>query len=145
MTAMLASDAVSDDRRRTANAGSRSGPEAAIQDAHAMTDLGFTNVTSTVMATRGERLVLMRARYFGPDGDAAAFYTEVLNLVEIDADNRIVGVSGSTPTTSTPLSPSLMLDTSRARGPPTRTYGPSSSVASPRCAGTSCRRPRPTV
>ena len=91
MTAMLASDAVSDDRRRTANAGSRSGPEAAIQDAHAMTDLGFTNVTSTVMATRGERLVLMRARYFGPDGDAAAFHTEVLNLVEIDADNRIVG------------------------------------------------------
>ena len=91
MTAMLASDAVSDDRRRTANAGIRRGPEAAIQDAHAMTDLGFTDLTSTVIATRGERLVLMRARYSGPDRGDAAFYTEVLNLVEIGADDRIVG------------------------------------------------------
>ena len=143
MTAMLASDAVSDDRRRTANAGSRRGPEAAIQDAHAMTDLGFTNVTSTVIAIRGERLVLMRARYFGPDGEAAAFYTEVLNLVEIGADNRIVGRVCSTPTTSTPPSPNSTPDTSRAKGPPTRTYGPSSPVASARSAGTSYRRPRP--
>jgi class 3 adenylate cyclase len=91
MTAMLASDAISDDRRRTANAGARQGPEAAIQDAHAMTDLGFTNVTATVIAIRGERLVLMRSRYSGPDRGAAAFYTEVLNLVEIGADDRIVG------------------------------------------------------
>ena len=90
MTAMLASDAISDDRRRTANAGTRRGPEAAIQDAHAMTDLGFTNVTSTVIAIRGGRLVLMRARYSGPDRGAAAFYTEVLNLVEIGAGDRIV-------------------------------------------------------
>ena len=92
-----------------------------------MTDLGFTNVTSTLMATRGERLVLIRARYFGPDGDAAAFHTEVLNLAEIDADNRIVGVSSrSTPTISTPLLPSLMPDTSPSEAAAHAPCGPSS-------------------
>ena len=40
------------------------------------------NVTSTAIATRGERLVLSRVR-------AAAFQTEVLNVIEIDAAERI--------------------------------------------------------
>jgi DNA-binding SARP family transcriptional activator len=90
MTAMLASDAISEDRRRAANAGSRPGPDAAMQDARAMTDLGVTRVTSRVIAIRGGRLVLMHARYLGPDGGAAAFHTEVLSLVEIGTDDRIV-------------------------------------------------------
>ena len=40
------------------------------------------------IATRGERLVLSRARYSGHD-QAEAFQTEVLHVVEIDADERI--------------------------------------------------------
>jgi len=89
LTEMLAADVCSDDRRRGVNAGMRRGREAAIQDARAMTDLWITNVTSTVIATRGERLVLMRARYLGRNQGSEAFYTDVLNLIEIDADGRI--------------------------------------------------------
>ena len=92
MTEMLADDYSSDDRRRVVNAGIRRGRDAEIARCAALsTDLGFTNVTSTVIATRGERLVLMRARFSGLDRGAEAFHTEVLNIVEIDADDRIVG------------------------------------------------------
>ena len=48
----------------------------------AIADLGTDKMTSTVIATRGERLVLSRAC-------SKAFQTEVLNIVEIDADERI--------------------------------------------------------
>ena len=44
--------------------------------------------TSTIIATRGERLVLSRARY-SRQRQAETFHIEVLDVVEIDADNRI--------------------------------------------------------
>ena len=44
---------------------------------------------STVVATRGERLALSRTRAAGRDERSAAFHTEALNIIEIDADNRI--------------------------------------------------------
>ena len=44
------------------------------------------------MATRGERLALMRARFSDRDRGPEAFLTEVLGIVEIDADERIVAV-----------------------------------------------------
>ena len=47
-------------------------------------------MTSTVIATRGERLVLSRVRLSGRDQRPEAFHTEVLGIVEIDADERIV-------------------------------------------------------
>ena len=50
---------------------------------------GSTNVTSTVIATRGERLALSRIRLSGRDQRPEAFHTEVLDVVEIDADDRI--------------------------------------------------------
>ncbi len=56
----------------------------------AIADLGVTNITSTVIATRGERLVLSRVRFSGRDQRPEAFHTEVLGIVEIDADERIV-------------------------------------------------------
>ena len=46
-------------------------------------------MTSTVIATRGERLVLSRIRFSGRDQRPEAFHTEVLGIVEIDADDRI--------------------------------------------------------
>ena len=52
-------------------------------------DVGVTNVTSTVIATRGERLALSRARFSGRDQRPEAFQTEVLGIVEINADDRI--------------------------------------------------------
>ncbi|WP_443677683.1 BTAD domain-containing putative transcriptional regulator [Mycobacterium montefiorense] len=87
---MLVADVVSDDRRRTANSGIRRGRDAAVQDARAMADVWITTVTSKVIAIRGEHLSLARARYSGRNQGAEAFYTEVLNLVEINDHGEIV-------------------------------------------------------
>ena len=46
-------------------------------------------MTSTVIATRGERLALSRVRFSGRDQRPEAFHAEVLGIVEIDADERI--------------------------------------------------------
>ena len=89
---MLADDFCSDDRRRSGQRGNpaRSGRS---DRGHAdIADLGITNVTSTVIATRGERLVLMRTRFSGRDQGPGAFLTEVFGLVEIDTDERIVAI-----------------------------------------------------
>ncbi len=51
----------SDDRRRVVGAGVRDGRDAEIANCAAIAELGITNVTSTVIATRGEHLALMRA------------------------------------------------------------------------------------
>src|SRR4029077_21075141 len=48
------------------------------------------SITSTVIATRGERLALRRVRFSGRDKRPEAFHTETLGIVEIDADERIV-------------------------------------------------------
>ncbi len=61
MAEMLADDMFTDDRRRVVNAGVRHGRDAEIANMRAIADLG-ANVTSIVMATRGERLVLARVR-----------------------------------------------------------------------------------
>ena len=55
----------------------------------ATADLGITNVTSTVVATRGERLMLVRGLYSRLDQGSDAFVTEVLNLFETNADDQI--------------------------------------------------------
>ncbi|MEY2433000.1 MAG: hypothetical protein QOC92_2725, partial [Acidimicrobiaceae bacterium] len=83
---ILADDISTDDRRRVVNAGLRQGRDAAIAEILAIAEVGVTNVTSTVIATRGGRLVLSRV---GLSVGAEAFYDEVLNIVEIDADDRI--------------------------------------------------------
>ena len=46
-------------------------------------------MTSIVIATRGERLVLIRVRYSLSDKRPDAFHIDVLSVVEIDADERI--------------------------------------------------------
>ena len=46
-------------------------------------------MTSAVIATRGERLALTRVRFSSRDQRPEAFDTEVLNIVEIDADDRV--------------------------------------------------------
>ena len=47
-------------------------------------------MTSTVIATRGERLALMSYPLLGRDQRPEAFHIEMLGVVEIDADDRIV-------------------------------------------------------
>ena len=55
----------------------------------ATADLGNTNVTSTVLATRGERLILTSAGFSDIDQGPEAFRTEVLSVSEILTDNRL--------------------------------------------------------
>ena len=85
---MLADNFSSDDRRRVVGAGVRLGRDAQIADVRAIADLWI--MRPTVMATRGDRLVLMRVHFSGRDQGPAAFLTEVLGIVEINADERIV-------------------------------------------------------
>src|ERR1700761_8185652 len=55
-------------------------------------ELWNTNLESTVVAIRGERLVLMRNRLSVRDEEPEAFSTEVLAVAEIDADDRGIAV-----------------------------------------------------
>ena len=92
MTDMLADDFFSDDRRRVVNAGIRRGRDAAVQDAFANADIGVKDITSMVIATRGDRLVLIRARYSGSEKQPESFHIEVLNVCEIDAHERVAAL-----------------------------------------------------
>ncbi|MEB3979898.1 BTAD domain-containing putative transcriptional regulator [Mycobacterium sp. 663a-19] len=89
MAEAMTQDFVYDDRRRVASAGLRRGRDAELVNIRALVDLGAT-VTSTVMATRGERLVLTHSRFSGPDQRPEAFHNVMLSVVEIDADERVV-------------------------------------------------------
>ena len=88
---ILADDFSQDDRRRVVGAGVRQGRDAEIADLRTIAELGITNIVSTVIATRGELLALMRVRfsfrYQGPE----AFLGELLGICQISADERILG------------------------------------------------------
>ena len=71
---------------------SEHGRDAHIADMRTIVDLWITNVSSTIIATRGERLALMRTHFSGSDQGPEAFLTEVFGLVEIDTDERIVAI-----------------------------------------------------
>jgi hypothetical protein len=90
ITEVSAEDISVDDRRRTANAGIRHGRDAEIEDLQAAANVGFTNLAPTVVAARGERLILSRTQATGRDPEAVR--VEVLHVIEIDADDRIAAV-----------------------------------------------------
>ena len=60
-----------------------------MKDAHANASVGAKEVTSTVIATRGERLALRRARYASSAQRPEAFYVDVLSIYEINGDGRL--------------------------------------------------------
>jgi hypothetical protein len=89
MAEILTNDTVMDDRRRVVGIGVRHGRDVQIADLTGGAKLGITSLSSAVIATRGERLVLSRGR-FGVRGQRPEeFYSEVLLVVEIDTDERI--------------------------------------------------------
>ncbi|WP_211296260.1 BTAD domain-containing putative transcriptional regulator [Mycobacterium aquaticum] len=88
--AMLAESFYGDDRRHLVGSGIRLGRDAALQDARAITGLGIRVAAATVIATRGERLMLRRSRYVGQPSAAIDVY--VLEVVELDTDERIAAV-----------------------------------------------------
>nr|WP_082971202.1 BTAD domain-containing putative transcriptional regulator [Mycobacterium sp. 852002-51971_SCH5477799-a] len=89
MAEMIADDFSSDDRRRVVGAGVQVGRDVDLENMRAWADVGIANITSEVIATRGERLFLGRTRFFGPEQGPNAFHSEVLGLVEIDNEDRI--------------------------------------------------------
>ncbi len=92
MAEILADNLSNDDRRRVVGAGIRHGRDAQIADMRAVADVWATNVTSTVIATRGGRLALMRLCFSSRDQGPERFVTEPLTLVEINADERVVEI-----------------------------------------------------
>lgn len=85
----MADNFVADDRRGLLGSGRQLGRDAAVLHARTVADVGVRNVTSNVVATRGDRVALIRARFWGRDSRPDAFRTEVLHTVEIDNDGRI--------------------------------------------------------
>lgn len=90
MKAVIGEDILDDDRRRVANAGIRRGRTAMITNIQAGADLGARSITSTVIATRGNRLALRHLRFSGEGRDA--FHNELLGIAEINDDQRVVVV-----------------------------------------------------
>ena len=86
MAETIAEDILEDDRRRVVNAGVRQGRDALIANMRATAEVGVESMTSSVVATRGERLALSRVR----SSRHGEVDYEVITIAEIDADNRIV-------------------------------------------------------
>jgi hypothetical protein len=84
-----ADEVITDDRRSVVSSGFLRGRDIDVANIRATADVGATDLTSTVIATRGERLVLARLRLSGRDHRPEAFHSEMLGIVEIDADNRV--------------------------------------------------------
>ena len=89
MSEILADEYFSDDRRHVPNVGVRQGRDVAIANMRKSADLGITFSKSYAIATRGARLVLSRVRWSGRDQRPEEFHTDVVNVVEINADQRV--------------------------------------------------------
>ena len=88
---ITADDCYSDDRRRVVNGGVI-GRGAVIESFRSGADLGLTHATSETIATRGGHLVLTRDRYWRGDENPEALSLDLLQIVEIDAEQRILAL-----------------------------------------------------
>ncbi|MCV7261286.1 BTAD domain-containing putative transcriptional regulator [Mycobacterium shimoidei] len=87
---MLADRSFVDDRRRVVNAGLWQGRDAVTSNLRVLA--GDANTTSSVIALRGERLVLSRNWFANNDLQHGNFGFELLGVIEVDADNRIAAI-----------------------------------------------------
>ena len=90
MAELLADDIVVDDRRRVVNAGIRRGRDVYIADNQAAVEVGAETISSSVIATRSERLALAHIRSFNRGFLPGEFGAEMLSIAEIDTDERVV-------------------------------------------------------
>jgi hypothetical protein len=90
MAEILAEDICTDDRRRVVGTEVLRGRNIDVAHMRAIADVGAQTIASTVIATRGDRLVLCRIFFCGEDQRPDAFHAEILGIVEIDSDERIV-------------------------------------------------------
>ena len=61
-----------------------------IAEISALTEIGVKSMTPDTIAIRGGHLVLSRVRSLGRDQRHDAFRTDILDVLEIDADGRVV-------------------------------------------------------
>lgn len=85
---ILAPDSFVDDRRRVVNVGSWDGRDVVLANMRALAE-GLAQVSLTVIATRGDRLALIRVWSFNRDSRQGEFDIEMLGIAETDADGRI--------------------------------------------------------
>lgn len=87
---LVADDYVGIDHRRVVSAETQRSRDAVVRDLQAAAEVGFSISMVSAIATRGQRLVLARVRASGRDPDG--IQNDALNVVEIDADDRIANV-----------------------------------------------------
>ena len=92
MAESLADEVCTEDRRRLVGSDLRVGHDAAIEGFRSAADLGIPHATSDTIAIRAERLVLSRVRYSLNDEEDGVNEVDVINVVEIDTDNRIAAL-----------------------------------------------------
>jgi hypothetical protein len=90
MAELLTADTSVDDHRRVVNAEIRRGRDVEIVNMRAFADVGAKKSTATVIAIRGEHLVLCRTCISGDDEQPGGFRIEMLNIVETTAEKRIL-------------------------------------------------------
>ncbi|PBJ65395.1 hypothetical protein BB737_13180, partial [Mycobacterium avium subsp. hominissuis] len=88
MAGLLADDFYSEDRRRTLNAGIRRGRDAEMANWHATGDVWMSDVSSTVIATRGAHLALFRFAFVSQEHEPEAFQAAALGVVQANDDNQ---------------------------------------------------------
>lgn len=86
---ILADDVTHDDRRRVVNAGVLRGRDTQIANLQAISEVGISKFSSTVIATRGARLALVHTRSSGPGQLPEGVLTEEIGVVEINCDNQM--------------------------------------------------------
>ena len=119
---VLSDDSSMDDRRRVVNAGFWDGRDVVIANMRALAEAG-AKTALTVIATRGDRLALIRMCSASRDLQHGEFDVEMLGVVEIDTEERIAAhVMFESDAIDAP-SPSSTPATSRAKRPRTRTRG----------------------
>ncbi|MGV0794921.1 BTAD domain-containing putative transcriptional regulator [Mycolicibacterium sp. XJ1819] len=91
MADLLAADFHGYDRRSLVDVDLH-GPEAVVDSFRAGAQFGIPSASSTVVATRAERLVLTRVRYSMDYEQPDAFQVDLLQLLEIGADERITAI-----------------------------------------------------
>nr|WP_255396761.1 BTAD domain-containing putative transcriptional regulator [Mycobacterium sp. 852002-51613_SCH5001154] len=90
MAEILAENVVSHDNRRVVNSGELRGRDVNLANLRAVADVGFEGVVWTVLALRGQRLALSRIRSSAPGLEPGEISADMIGIVEIDGDNRMI-------------------------------------------------------
>jgi hypothetical protein len=89
MAEAVADDVSTYDHRRVINADVLRGRDAHVANMRAVAEVGFEGIASTVIATRGQRLALIRIQSSAHGFESGETSNEILGVVGIDADNRL--------------------------------------------------------